>query len=274
MVLEPSASERAQRANPQRRQIAPFHPSEKSPTLASFTELPAIRVRASCAAAKFDTLANSRPSALSSRESKPKLRGVLHLAAALAAIPATTLLVLRARGGPATTLALIYGVALILALGTSGIFHTPNWSVAAFRRLQRLDHSMIYLLIIGSYAPFAYNLGSAPRSIVLSISIGGALLGWLKVHVWPHAPRFITSAIYLAIGWCMAPFFPELYASIGLSSMALLLVGGLFYTGGALIYWLRLPNPWPRTFGYHEVNHLLGIVGATCHYIAIWSLLT
>lgn len=212
---------------------------------------------------------------LSSRpEIKPKLRGVLHVGAAIAAIPATTLLVVNARAGFATTLALLYGVALILVLGTSGAYHTPSWSMAARRRLQRLDHSMIYVLIAGSYAPFAFHLESVPRSVVLSISIGGGVIGWIKVHAWPRAPRMITSAIYVVIGWCMAPFFPELYTSIGLWSMCLLLIGGIFYTGGALIYWLRLPNPWPRTFGYHEVNHLLGLVGATCHYVAIWSLLT
>jgi hemolysin III len=213
-------------------------------------------------------LASSRP------EAKPKLRGVLHIGAAVVAIPATTLLVLHARAGTATTLGLIYGVALILVLGTSGLFHTPNWSLAARRRLQRLDHSMIYVLIAGSYAPFADRLESVPRSVVLSISIGGGLLGWIKAYAWPRAPRLVTSFIYVLIGWCMAPFFPELYASIGLGSMCLLLIGGVFYTGGALIYWLRRPNPWPRTFGYHEVNHLLGLVGATCHYVAIWSLLT
>jgi hemolysin III len=214
-------------------------------------------------------------SAVSSRaESKPKLRGVLHVAAALAAIPATTLLVVRARSGTATLLALVYGLALILVLGTSGLFHTPNWSFAARRRLQRLDHSMIYVLIAGSYAPFAYHLAPAQRNVVLAVSIGGGLLGWMKVHLWPRAPRLVTSFIYVLIGWCMAPFFPELYASIGLTRMALLLIGGLFYTSGALIYWIRLPDPWPRTFGYHEVNHMLGLVGAICHYVAIWCVLT
>jgi len=213
--------------------------------------------------------------AASSRaEAKPTLRGVLHIGAALAAIPAATTLALHARVGTATLLALIYGVALTLVLGTSGLFHTPNWSLAARRRMQRLDHSMIYVLIAGSYAPFAFRLDTVPRSVVLAISIGGGLLGWIKVHWWPHAPRLVTSFIYVLIGWCMAPFFPELYASIGLGAMSLLLIGGLFYTGGALIYWIRRPNPWPRTFGYHEVNHLLGLVGATCHYVAIWSLLT
>jgi hemolysin III len=216
-----------------------------------------------------DLAVSSRP------EDKPKLRGVLHAAAAMIAVPATTLLVSCARVGTATILALIYGVALILVLGTSGLFHTPkNWSRAAWLRMQRLDHSMIYVLIAGSYAPFAYHLESAPRSVVLSISIGGGLIGWLKVHIWPRAPRLVTSFIYVLIGWCIAPFFPDLYARIGLGSTCLLLIGGLFYTGGALIYWLRLPNPWPRTFGYHEVNHLLGLVGATCHFVAIWSLLT
>jgi hemolysin III len=213
--------------------------------------------------------------AVSSRhEVKPTLRGVLHVGAAVAAVPATTLLVLYARVGTSTTLALIYGVALILVLGTSGMFHTPNWSLAARRRLQRLDHSMIYVLIAASYAPFAYRLESVPRTVVLTIAIGGGIMGWVKVHLWPHAPRLITSFIYVLIGWCMAPFFPELYASIGLTATWQLLLGGLFYTGGALIYWIRRPNPWPRTFGYHEVNHLLGLVGVTCHYVAIWSLLT
>lgn len=213
--------------------------------------------------------------AVSSRpEAKPKLRGVLHVGAAFLAIPATALLVLYARAGITTLLASIYGLALILVLGTSGLFHTPNWSLAARRRMQRLDHSMIYVLIAGSYAPFAYHLESVPRSVVLSISIGGGLMGWIKVHTWPRAPRAVTSAIYVLIGWCMTPYFPELYARVGPSAMGLLLLGGLFYTGGALIYWIRLPNPWPRTFGYHEVNHLLGLVGACCHYVAIWSLLT
>jgi len=202
------------------------------------------------------------------------LRGVLHSGAAVAAIPATTLLVRCARVGPPTTLAIVYGVALVLVFLTSGLFHTASWSQTAWRRLQRLDHSMIYVLIAGSYAPFAYHLEAVPRKMVLCTAIGGGVLGWLKVHAWPRAPRLVTSGIYLLIGWCMAPFFPELYARIGLGSTCLLLVGGLFYTGGALIYWLRLPNPWPRTFGYHEVNHLLGIVGAACHYVAIWSLLT
>jgi len=219
-------------------------------------------------------LAVSSTAASSVAEVKPKLRGVLHVGAALAAIPATAVLVLFARAGTPTTLAWVYGVALILVLGTSGLFHTPNWSLAARRRLQRLDHSMIYVLIASSYAPFAYRLDELPRSVVLSVAIGGGLIGWLKVHFWSRAPRMITSAIYVLIGWCMAPYFPELYASIGLEAMALLLIGGVCYTTGALIYWLRIPNPWPRTFGYHEVNHLFGLVGAVCHYIAIWSLLT
>jgi hemolysin III len=216
----------------------------------------------------LELAASSRP------EAKPKLRGVLHVGAAFLAIPATVLLVLYARAGITTMLASIYGLALILVLGTSGLFHTPNWSLAARRRMQRLDHSMIYVLIASSYAPFAYHLESVPRSVVLSVSIGGGLIGWIKVHTWPRAPRAVTSAIYVLIGWCMAPYFPELYARVGPGAMGLLLLGGLFYTGGALIYWIRLPNPWPRTFGYHEVNHLLGLVGACCHYVAIWSLLT
>ncbi len=205
---------------------------------------------------------------------KPRLRGVLHATAAFAAIPATAMIVLRARSGVCTTIAVAYGLALILVFGTSGLYHTPMWPLATRRRMRRLDHSMIYLLIAGSYAPFAYHLDPLPRAIVLSISIGGGFIGFIKAHAWERAPRFLTTGFYVLIGWCIAPFLPQLYARIGPLPIYLLLAGGLLYTTGAAIYWLRSPNPWPRTFGYHEVNHLVGIVGAVAHYVAIWGLLT
>lgn len=127
------------------------------------------------------------------------------MGAAVLAVPATALLVLYARVGTPTLLALYYGLALILGLGTSGLFHTPNWSPSAGRRLQRLDHSMIYVLIAGSYAPFAYFLDAVPRSVVLSIAIGGGLLGWLKVHLWPRAPRLVTSCTVAWSGSVASP---------------------------------------------------------------------
>jgi hemolysin III len=104
--------------------------------------------------------------------------------------------------------------------------------------------------------------------------MGGGAIGFIKAHAWESAPRFLTTGVYVLIGWCIAPFIPQLYARIGGAPICLLLVGGVLYTGGALVYWSRFPNPWPHTFGYHELNHLLGIAGATFHYVAIWSLLT
>lgn len=133
---------------------------------------------------------------------------------------------------------------------------------------------MIYWLIAGSYAPFAFRLDPTPRAIILSVTLGGAVLGFLKIHLWEWAPRWITTVFYLIVGWCMVPFFPQLYERIGAELFALLVAGGVCYTLGALIYWKRYPNPWPRTFGYHETNHVVGLVGATAHYAAIWQLLT
>jgi hemolysin III len=205
---------------------------------------------------------------------KPLLRGVLHAVAALAAIPATILLILHARPGLPTAMACAYGVALILVLGVSGLYHTPMWSLTARRRMRRLDHSMIYLLILGSYAPFASALDPVPRAVVFSITSGGALIGFVKAHAWERAPRLLTTGFYVALGWCILPFISQLYARIGAQPMWLLLVGGLLYSAGALIYWSRFPNPWPRVFGYHEVNHLVGVSGAVVHYVAIWKLLT
>jgi len=205
---------------------------------------------------------------------KPLLRGVLHSCVALAALPATYILVTRARAGVFTTLAVAYGLALILVFGTSGLYHTPMWSLTARRRMRRLDHSMIYLLIAGSYAPFATQLDTIPRAIVLSICIGGGLLGFIKAHAWERAPRLLTTGFYVVIGWCITPFLPQLYARVGSTVMGLLLAGGLLYSLGALIYWSRFPNPWPKIFGYHEVNHVVGVCGAVLHYVAIWMLLT
>ena len=205
---------------------------------------------------------------------KPKLRGVLHAVVACIAAPAGTVLALHARAGVPTALAIAYAVALVLVFGTSGLYHTPLWPLTTRRRLRRLDHSMIYLLIAGSYAPFAYQLENAARTLVFSITLGGALIGFVKAHAWEKAPRMLTTGFYVLIGWCMAPFLPQLATRIGIAWVVLLLGGGAFYTSGALVYWLRRPNPWPRTFGYHEVNHLLGLPGAIAHYVAIWHLLT
>jgi hemolysin III len=205
---------------------------------------------------------------------KPKLRGALHATAACLALPATALLALHARPGLTTTIALAYGIALVLVFGTSALYHAPMWPLATRRRMRRLDHSMIYLLIAGSYAPFAYHLNPIPRIIVFSISIGGGLLGFIKAHAWERAPRLLTTGFYVLIGWCITPFLPQLYQRLGARPIGLLLAGGLFYTAGAVIYWLRRPNPWPHTFGYHEVNHSVGVLGTVVHYIAIWGLLT
>lgn len=205
---------------------------------------------------------------------KPKLRGMLHAVAAIAAFPATAFLVARARSGAPTVMALTYGLSLILVFGASGLYHAPMWSLAARRRLRRVDHSMIYLLIAGSYAPFAATLDPIPRAIVFTITIGGAVIGLVKAHAWEHAPRLLTTAFYVVVGWCIAPFLPQLYSRIGGEPLLLLLLGGVFYSAGAAVYWSRFPNPWPRVFGYHEVNHLLGVSGAVMHYVAIWMLLT
>ncbi len=205
---------------------------------------------------------------------KPRLRGILHAAAAVIAVPAAIHLVRRASPGMHTKVAVLYGMSLFLVFATSGIYHTPMWSLTARRRLRRLDHSMIYVMIAGSYLPFAFRLDEVPRAIVLALTLGGGLIGFVKAHAWEHAPRMLTTGFYVLIGWCILPFLPQLYFRVGVRPVGLLLLGGLFYTLAALIYWRKRPNPWPRTFGHHEVNHLVGLGGAVAHYVAIWDLLT
>jgi len=156
---------------------------------------------------------------------KPKLRGVLHAIAAGIAVPAGIVLTLYARPGVPTALAISYAIALVLVFGTSGLYHMPLWPLTTRRRLRRLDHSMIYLLIAGSYAPFAYHLDRVPRAVVLSITLGGALIGFIKAHAWEKAPRLLTTGFYVVIGWCIAPFLPQLSDRIGGSWVLFLLAG-------------------------------------------------
>lgn len=231
----------------------------------------ASRVEAPPASSRFSPASGAQSS---EGPLKPRLRGVLHVLAAVVSVPATALLVRSALPGVATQMALAYGVALFLVFGTSGLYHTPVWSLRARRRMRRLDHSMIYVMIAGSYVPFAYHLDALPRGVVMAVTLGGGLLGFIKAHAWERAPRLLTTGYYVLIGWCIVPFLPALHEEVGTRPVALLLLGGVCYTLGALIYWRRRPNPWPRTFGHHELNHLVGLGGAAAHYVAIWGLLT
>jgi hemolysin III len=204
---------------------------------------------------------------------KPLLRGVSHQAAAFVALGAGAVLVALAPSAHARLAALVYGLSLVAMFGVSALYHRPTWQPAARARMRRLDHATIFLLIAGTFTPFAVlGLEGRETTTLLCIAWGGALLGLLQSLFWVHAPKPLTAALYLAMGWAISPYFGELRAALGTAPLLLLLAGGVAYSLGAGVYALRRPNPFPRTFGYHEVFHALVIVASVFHFIAVLGL--
>jgi hemolysin III len=207
-------------------------------------------------------------------ELKPRLRGWLHAYAAAISIAAGAALVAVAaalRGGTAGATTAIYATTVTLLFGTSALYHRLNWKPAAHRRMKRLDHSMIFVFIAGTYTPIAALTLSHDAAIAVLVAVWtGALFGVGLQTAWPSAPRWLSAPCYIALGWVAVFVFPQLLHNAGVAAFVLIAAGGLIYTAGGIVYALKRPNPWPGIFGFHEVFHLCTLVAAACHYVAIW----
>jgi hemolysin III len=207
-------------------------------------------------------------------ELKPRLRGWLHSYAAVLSLLTGTALVAAAaatRGGRAGTTTAIYAATVTLLFGTSALYHRLNWGARGHAIMKRLDHSMIFVFIAGTYTPIAaLTLSRSAAAAVLTVVWTGALFGVVLQTAWPGAPRWVTVPCYIALGWVAVFVFPQLLHSAGVAAFVLITVGGLIYTLGALVYGTKRPDPWPGTFGFHEVFHACTLLAATCHYVAIW----
>ncbi len=200
---------------------------------------------------------------------KPKLRGWLHAGTSPVALAAGVVLVVLAPTGPATVAAVAYALTSVTLFTTSAIYHRGNWSPKVERRLKRFDHANIFLLIAGSYTPFALlALSGDDRIAVLSAVWGTALFGAAFRVFWVGAPRWLYTPLYIGLGWAAAFVMPPLLHGAGVAAFVLIVVGGLLYTVGGLVYGLKRPNPSPRWFGFHEVFHTCTIAAFVCQYIA------
>ena len=201
---------------------------------------------------------------------KPRLRGVLHEAAFAVSLVTGTALVCLADAGRERAAAAVYAVSVALLFGTSAAYHRGSWRGRSQDVMKRLDHSMIFVLIAGTYTPFALLLleGTA-RWTVFSVVWAGALTGVLLRNVVRRPARWLFVALYLVLGWVALGVLPQLHDAGGLAVVVLLLVGGLFYSLGAVVYALRRPNPSPHWFGFHEVFHAFTLVAFITHYIAV-----
>ncbi len=209
---------------------------------------------------------------------KPRLRGVWHQWAAISSVPLGLLLVLVAEGARAQVAVGIYALSLVLLFGVSALYHRVNWRTLKARLwMRKLDHSMIFLLIAGTYTPLAVIALHGTLALAILVAVWSlALLGIVLNLVWTHAPKWLTTAFYLALGWIAAGALPQLASALGLIALGLLLLGGACYSVGAIIYATKRPDPAPTVFGYHELFHVLTIVAAALQFavIAFWVIPT
>jgi hemolysin III len=201
---------------------------------------------------------------------KPRMRGVFHQYAFFVSVGCGAGLIVAASGGRARIAASIYAVAVSALLGTSALYHRVTWRPRARRWMKRLDHSMIFVLIAGTYTPVALIALKGPLANTLLIVLwAGALGGVIFKLAWIDAPKWLFAAVYAALGLVTAAVFGELPAAIGWLGVAGLATGGLLYLVGAVIYASGRPNPRPLVFGYHEIFHTLVIAAAALHYAVI-----
>jgi hemolysin III len=203
-------------------------------------------------------------------QQKPRLRGVSHQWAFFVSLGAGAALVLLANGSTATIAAAIYAFSLSALLGVSALYHRITWRPAARRWMRRLDHTMIFVLIAGTYTPFALLVlhGTIAHIVLVAVwACAGA--GTVLNLIWWDAPKPVTAAVYISTGWIAVLAFPQLWSGLGPIGFGLIVLGGALYTAGAVVYARRRPDPRPAVFGYHEIFHLLVIAAAACDFAAI-----
>ncbi|MDQ1608657.1 MAG: hemolysin [Microbacteriaceae bacterium] len=199
---------------------------------------------------------------------KPSWRGWIHAGTFPLTIAAGIVLISLANGAPAKWASAVFALTSMLLFGSSALYHRINWQPRAKVVLKRIDHANIFLLIAGTYTPLAI-LALPPGKGVLLLSLvwAGAVLGIGFRVFWIGAPRWLYVLIYLALGWASMMYLGDLLAA-NPAMMILVVAGGLMYTGGAVIYALKKPNPIPGTFGFHEIFHALTVLAFLCHWTA------
>ena len=203
-------------------------------------------------------------------ELKPRLRGVLHQGAFSASLATGTVLIALAGGAMAHVAASVYAASVALLFGTSAAYHRGTWSPVARNRMERLDHSMIYVLIAGTYTPFTLLLlDGTLRWAMFGIVWGGAIAGIVTRNTRWNAPRWVYVGLYLGLGWVAVGILPQVLHRGGVAVMVLLMAGGILYPLGAVVYGRQRPDPSPRWFGFHEVFHALTLAAFTVHYVAV-----
>lgn len=210
-------------------------------------------------------------------EVKPKLRGWLHAVTVPLCLAAGIVLIVLSPTQPTRVASAVFALSALVLFTVSAIYHRGTWSPRTWAFLRRFDHANIFVLIAGSYTPFAVLfLEGAARNTLLAVVWSAAILGVLFRVFWTDAPRWLYTPMYIALGWTAVFFFPQFMAgadrfSAGISIAVLVLVatGGVLYTLGGIVYGFKRPDPLPRFFGFHEVFHTFTILAFVTHYVGV-----
>jgi hemolysin III len=211
-------------------------------------------------------------------EVKPRLRGWLHLGSAPLTLAAGVVLIVLSPTASTRVGSSIYVASALLVFTVSAVYHCGRWSPRVHAALRRFDHANIFLLIAGTYTPFALVLlDGAQRTVLLAVIWSVAVMGVTFKMLWMDAPRWLYIPIYVGMGW-VAVFFVPAFASgsrerlgvgAGTAVLLLIIIGGALYTVGGAVYGFKRPNPWPQWFGFHEVFHTFTILAFVTHYVGV-----
>lgn len=202
---------------------------------------------------------------------KPHLRGWLHLVTAPLSLAASIVLICLAPTTPTKWASAVYLASSLLLFGISALYHRfywkPNWELV----WKRLDHSNIFLLIAGTYTPLSVALLTRHNAtVLLSIVWTGAIIGILINLFWPTAPRWLSTLIYVVLGWTAVAYLPQLWSAGGPAVVWLIVAGGILYTLGAIVYATKRPDPSPTWFGFHEIFHAFTVAAWACHCVGVY----
>ncbi|GAB2524468.1 hemolysin III family protein [Microbacterium petrolearium] len=199
---------------------------------------------------------------------KPSWRGWIHAATFPVALVTGVVLITLAQGATAKWASAVFMASSLLLFGNSAMYHRFDWSPTVKAVLKRIDHANILLLIAGTYTPIALLALPFPQGTILLVVVWiGALVGILFRVLWIGAPRWLYVALYLALGWAAVMYMPQLFEA-NLAMVILVIVGGLLYTVGAVVYAMKRPNPSPKHFGFHEIFHVCTVLAFLCHWTA------
>lgn len=205
---------------------------------------------------------------------KPLARGYIHLAAFFFTLGASTILIMDSKGVYAVLASVIYSLSLIGQYGVSALYHTRMWSQQKYLLLKRIDHAAIFVLIAGTATPICLLKLNASGLWLLSILWVIAIIGMFITTRWTNTPKWVRALVYVAMGWIGIFYYPEIKSSLDATNIELLIIGGAIYTVGALIYAFKWLDLFPRVFGYHEVFHVLVVLGSGFHFCLNYNVVT